>query len=643
MVDDDPANAHTMPGGTATPTQDTIVPTRHTPPPVATGTPDPKRASATRGFGAHQVPAHYKIGELIGRGGMGEVIAAQDEHIGREVAIKRMRAANPDSEQLSRFLREARIQARLDHPAIVPVHELGTDPSGHPYFTMKRISGRTLAQHMHDQAKQQTLLRALVSVARAIALAHSKGIIHRDLKPSNIMLGDYDEVYVLDWGVARVLDEDETPSSVGQDISTLDEESTQTGTMLGTPGYMAPEMIKGEAAYRAADIYALGAILFEILTAAPLHPRGTAAIAATLQSPQEWPRRRTDKSIPLELDRICFQALSEQPHDRQTAQKFADELQSFLDGDRDVEARRKQAAEQLQKARDAIAKGGDKARADAILRAGRAMSLDPELFEAAELVTELTIKPPVELPKELADELDEEERKLVSTRSRVAFFALVALFVFWVIIPFLRIRSWSWLFLGYGAIAAHMVLVYRAWRTGKISIPLGLVSALVFSTLASRFSGLMVLTPILMCGLLIGFTSSSMFMRQRWVIPLWATAAFGIPIALEKLGVMPESWKVTYDGVVSHSSVFEIQGWYADAAFVACNIILVIVVGTMAAKIHYAAKVARRALTIQNWHMNKLVPTDRRPWNTAPGRESLPSIALSSTAPARAIPDDTND
>ncbi|HEY4060068.1 MAG TPA: bifunctional serine/threonine protein kinase/MFS transporter [Kofleriaceae bacterium] len=625
MVDDDPANAHTMPGGTATPTQDTIIPTRHTPGPIATGTPDPRRNTPIP-FGAHQPPPHYKIGELIGRGGMGEVIAAQDEHIGREVAIKRMRAANPDSDQLSRFLREARIQARLDHPAIVPVHELGTDPSGHPYFTMKRISGRTLAQHMHDGTKQQTLLRALVSVARAVALAHSKGVIHRDLKPSNIMLGDYDEVYVLDWGVARVLDEDETPSSVKEDISTLDEEGTQTGTMLGTPGYMAPEMIKGEAAYRPADVYALGAILFEILTQAPLHPRGTAAIAATLHMPQEWPRRRTDKTIPLELDQICFLALSEQPHDRQTAQKLADQLQSFLDGDRDVEARKKQAAEQLQKARDALAKGGDKARADAILRAGRAMSLDPELFEAAELVTELTIKPPVELPPELAAELQAEETKLIATRSKAGFFSLIALFSFWIIIPFLGIKSWGWLCLAYAAVALHTAYVYRGWRSGTISIPLGLVSALIFVTFISRIGGLMIITPILMCGLLIGFTSSSIFMRHRWLIPAWSTVAFLLPIGLEHFHLMPDSWQVTLDSIISRSSVFEMQGWYADAALVACNIVCVIVVGTMAANVHYAAKVARRKLTIQNWHMNKLVPSERRPWNTAPGRDSMPVI-----------------
>src|SRR5439155_8110480 len=154
----------------------------------------------------------YEIGEVIGRGGMGEVVAAMDLRMERAVAVKRMRgAASPEA--IERFLREAKIQARLDHPAIVPVHELGRDADGRPYFTMKRLAGVTLAEQLAKQGPIQPLLRALIDVCFAIELAHSRQVAHRDLKPSNIMLGGYGDVYVLDWGVARMLgDVDDLPA-----------------------------------------------------------------------------------------------------------------------------------------------------------------------------------------------------------------------------------------------------------------------------------------------------------------------------------------------------------------------------------------------------------------------------------------------
>jgi serine/threonine-protein kinase len=149
--------------------------------------------------------AGYKLGHTIGRGGMGEVLAAHDTRIGRDVAIKRMRNHTPNKEAVSRFLREARIQARLDHPAIVPVHELGVDDNNRPFFTMKRCAGKTLARMIADGDSFHRLLRAFVDVCLAIDFAHARGVVHRDLKPANIICGDYGEVYVLDWGVARVL------------------------------------------------------------------------------------------------------------------------------------------------------------------------------------------------------------------------------------------------------------------------------------------------------------------------------------------------------------------------------------------------------------------------------------------------------
>src|SRR5687768_958876 len=248
----------------------------------------------------------YELRDVIGRGGMGEVVLAHHHQIGRDVALKRLRADQPTPELVERFLREAKIQARLDHPSIAPVHELGFDPEGLPYFTMKRVAGTTLGEHLSRHEKPQRLLRALVDVCQALELAHARKIVHRDLKPQNIMLGDYGEVYVLDWGVARVLGGRATTdrSSIDDDVITLDG-VTKAGALLGTPGYMSPEQARGEPVEPAADIYALGSMLFEILTGEPLHPRSREALATTIANTERSPAaRRPDRNIAPELDAL---------------------------------------------------------------------------------------------------------------------------------------------------------------------------------------------------------------------------------------------------------------------------------------------------------------------------------------------------
>jgi serine/threonine protein kinase len=218
----------------------------------------------------------YRIRRRLGKGGMGEVMSAHDEQVGRDVAIKRMRAANPSQRAVARFVREATVQGRLEHPAIVPVHEVGLDSDGLPFFVMKKLSGTSLAVLLQDPANfpRQRALRAFADVCLAVELAHTKGVIHRDLKPDNIMLGDFGEVYILDWGVAKVTGETEDGefADVG---SGSGDHATGAGIAIGTPGYMSPEQVRGDRDIDGrADIYTLGCVLFEILAGEPLHPRG---------------------------------------------------------------------------------------------------------------------------------------------------------------------------------------------------------------------------------------------------------------------------------------------------------------------------------------------------------------------------------
>src|SRR3569623_3695572 len=191
------------------------------------------------------------------------------------------------------------------------------------------------------------------------------------------MLGDYGEVYVLDWGVARVISD---RSRSTQPMQTIDveardasEDGTTAGAILGTPGYRTPEQSKGVEVGPSADVYALGAILFEILAGEPLHPRGEAALGTTLTHPQEAPAKRAAaRTVPPELAGVCFDALAEDPAARPPARELATRLQKYLDGDRDLEQRRGLAAQQLDSAREALATGGSDAHATAVRRAGRA-------------------------------------------------------------------------------------------------------------------------------------------------------------------------------------------------------------------------------------------------------------------------------
>jgi serine/threonine-protein kinase len=551
----------------------------------------------------------YQLGELIGRGGMGEVVVAHDQRIGREVAVKRIRSRTPTHDAVTRFLREARIQARLDHPAIVPVYELGTDGDGRPYFTMKRLAGTTLAKRISDRVKVQPMLRAFVDVCLAIQLAHSRGVVHRDLKPSNIMLGDYGEVYVLDWGVARVLT-DRKRTTKPQMAVDVDEDTT-AGAILGTPGYMSPEQIRGSEVGTASDVYALGAILFEILTGEPLHPRGDAALATTLTHPREAPTHRAaDRHIAPELDGACFDALAEQGQDRPTARELANRVQAYLDGDRDLERRKELAGEQLELARDALDQGKADSRATAVRRAGRALALDPDSTEAAELVTSLMLEPPAELPQDLVASLDYEARTFNSARTRVTMWAFLSLFAFWAVIPFLDVRSWLNLGSFYGLIALGAIISGSVVRTGRTRASVTLVLVTMVLIAFTRIAGPFVLTPIVACSVLISMSAIPSFYGRPLLIIGTVTVGTVAPFVLEAVGVLHQTYAFDGGMLVIRSDIFDMRDIALDKlTLVVTNVVFVAITGVVAYAINAQRARAQRQLHIQAWHLRQLIPT----------------------------------
>ncbi|MEP6859827.1 MAG: serine/threonine-protein kinase [Deltaproteobacteria bacterium] len=553
----------------------------------------------------------YQLGALIGRGGMGEVVMAHDERIGRDIAIKRMRGSTPTEDAIARFLREARIQARLEHPAIVPVHELGRDADGQPFFTMKRLAGVTLAEMLiaPTPPPRQKLLRALADVCGAIAFAHERGVVHRDLKPANIMLGKFGEVYVLDWGLARVVAERE-PRSVATDVASLDG-TTQVGAVLGTPGYMAPEQVLGAADVGCpADVYALGAILFEILAGEPLHPRGLGALASTLTAIDGNPSQRAvDRSVPPELDALCCAALVIDPSARPSASELAARLEGYLDGDRDKEGRRVLAASWLAKARAALDSDAVALRAEAMQAAGRALALDPESRDAAELVTRLMLEPSKRLPAALTVELEAAEATVQRRQSRVAMLSFVAIGGFLVMASLNGLRSARTLIViaalaGVMAAAAFRLSQRRALVSEMMMVVIGNAT---LAALLSRAFGPLIIVPAVTCVMALSLTSYPQLIdRAKLVIAILAVS-WVVPIVLESAGVLESTWRVAGGDVVSTSTLVTI-GRSTAGLLIGANLLTIVVFGLFANALARSRRDAQRQVQIQAWHLRQLLP-----------------------------------
>ena len=294
------------------------------------------------------LPRYEDLG-FLGRGGMGEVRRVRDSMLGRIVALKIINAAAATNGlSAARFLAEAQATAQLQHPGIVPVYDAGTLPDGRYWYTMKEVRGSTLdavirsAHAEHADASAWTLHRmvdALRQVCEAVGYAHSRGALHRDLKPQNIMVGDFGEVLVLDWGLVKMVgtvgvETDEGP--VQTQRSSSGEHQTRAGRVAGTPAYMAPEQMSGrpitlDARY---DVYALGAILYEIISGVCAYSGSADDIISQVRAgPPTTLRERGLGAYPSALVDACERAMARAPEDRfASASELASTLQSWLEG-----------------------------------------------------------------------------------------------------------------------------------------------------------------------------------------------------------------------------------------------------------------------------------------------------------------------
>jgi serine/threonine protein kinase len=270
----------------------------------------------------------YRLLERVARGGMGVVYAAEDEKLERRVALKVLDVPGTDGDLANRLMREARVLARLEHPGIVPVHDVGTLADGRVFYTMKFVEGQRLDKFIEGVESMQDRLRVFLRICEAVAFAHARGVLHRDLKPANVMVGSFGEVLVMDWGLAKILRSDvqnvadpdatilERPKQPSEESdSTKSSVVTGHGTVMGTPGYMSPEQARGEVEVLDArsDIFSLGALLRFTLTQKT--PAGFAP--------------RLDRS----LEAICAKATAERRESRYSAvQELGQDVSRYLDG-----------------------------------------------------------------------------------------------------------------------------------------------------------------------------------------------------------------------------------------------------------------------------------------------------------------------
>jgi hypothetical protein len=474
------------------------------------------------------------------------------------VAMKLLRKEAATADARMRFEREARVQGQLEHPAIVPVYDLGVRPDGTPFFTMKRLHGETMAEIMDALQKgsptaaaaysQRRLLSALSQVCLAVAFANSRGVLHRDLKPSNIMLGDFGEVYLLDWGLAKLTSSPDPDAGV---VPASTQRETQVGEVMGTPGYMSPEQLRGEIDQLDArtDVYTLGVLLFELTTLEPLHPRkglDTIYNSTLGKLDSRLSQRALAKGVPPELVAVCVRATALEPRDRfASARDLHDAMERFLDGHRDVKARGDMAADHATTAIEAARLAGSmpEMRELAIRELGAALALDPTHAGAIETLTGLMMDTSAELSVEARREfaLSRGGTYRESKRGMFASYALWVCFVPLVLALGLRDRIAA--AISGGAVLAAVLFSALSPTTRSGGATRFLVYCLGTLAIASTCTlmGWAIVVPGLAAVHTIGFIVSGDKKFQPAALALGALAVI-VPFVLQEAGFLPRAY-----------------------------------------------------------------------------------------------------
>ncbi len=593
----------------------------------------------------------YRTQLKLGSGGMGEVMLCRDARIGRDVAVKRIRADVVDEDSVGRFLREVRVQGQLEHPAVVPVYDLAVAKDGLPFFTMKRVRGRTLeevlAAHARGEENQtfgkRKLLTAFSTVCLAVDFAHKRGVLHRDLKPANIMLGDFGEVHVLDWGLAKLLHVADESANAEMPVDIASGTATQHGLMMGTPGYMSPEQCRGELDQLGppSDVFALGAILYEILSLRALidEPSTRERVVATaLIDMASLEQRLRHPAIAPSLRELLLRALAPKIEARiSSARELADAIDAELDSDREQARRGVDAAKHVALAQEhsrAYRAGNHEAYMQAVQEFGRALAIEPTAPAARDDLTELLLELPQEIPSSAKEEYSVWSNRARSPLARTTFLRLCTWLAALVIAVFVPVIPAS-------VVALPMVLIVsamayaalcwqREWTAQSARSGLVFANTLAIVALSMVFGPFLVLPALAATHLM--FFVSSVPARFRALLVLGTTLAVFFPALLAGLGLGPEPalhFTLENGQLHVHSPIALGQYWWVY--LVAVSVAGMITPALLARRIHEQSEQGERHVFMQGWYLRHLLPSDAR---KAAGQAVQTSIAPRRNSPS---------
>ncbi len=599
-----------------------------------------------RPFGAAGFEQRYRLNRTLGEGGMGEVRLSEDRHIGRDVAIKLMHSGQNENTSLRlRFEREAQIQGQLEHPSVVPVYDLGVRPDGSLFFVMRRVWGLTIEQIIEglrtgDEELRRTytehkLLSAFATACLAVEYAHRRKVVHRDLKPANIILGQFGEVYLLDWGIAKVLEQEADPFLITADDDTptaLREQTekpvTVTGTMLGTPLYMAPEQISGDhrAISSRSDVYSLGLILFELLTLEPLNaqPDVYQVLISHLRGLDVKARlRELGLTIAPELVDICVRATALDPNDRTaSAREIHDELEKYLAGTRDQHRRSQLADEHVNLAQEALrhaetdVEKATELRTQAVQELTAAIALVPEHHAAITTLVNTFGKAGDQLPPEAETEFQTLQQRRQQQVTRVYAVRLIAYLLVMLPIGFwagIRDSRPIWVLTASTIIMAifnyttHRLKPIPKWRN-PISILLGVVVA----GCTIPLFGPLIFVPMIALGLCVAMTVNIRASKAvRHYLMFMTLPVIAAPLGLQWLGWLPSSYAFTEQGTMSVLPwVIEFSGSPALVLLLVASLVFIWTTLAVIGRSVDELRTAERRLFAQAWHAKQWMPTE---------------------------------